>query len=67
MRISIGLWRRSIGRFQASYESYYEGKRQLSPLLFTFYVSLMAYLVNIANQFVNSKNSFFWFLYSDIC
>ena len=59
MGISIGLWRASIGRFHASFKTYSEGKRKLSPQLFTFYVSLMGYLVSIANQCLNSKDYFF--------
>ena len=47
MGVSIGLWRASIGRFNASSKPYYQGKMKLSPQIFTFYVSLMAYLVNI--------------------
>ena len=61
MGVSIGLWCASIGRFHASYKSCCEGKRKLSPQFFTFYASLMAYLVNIANQCHNSKYSFFGF------
>ena len=61
MGVSIGLWRASIGHFHASYKSCYEGKRKLSPQFFTFYASLMVYLVNIANQCLNSKYSFFGF------
>ena len=44
----MDLWCASIGRFHASYKSYYEGKRKLLTLFFTFYASLMSYLVNIA-------------------
>ena len=51
----MGLWRASTERFHASYKSYYESKRKISPQIFTFYASLTAYLVNIANQCVNSK------------
>ena len=61
MGVSIGLWRASIGRFHASFKTYSEGKRKLSPQLFTFYVSLMGYLVSIANQCLNSKYYFFGF------
>ena len=61
MGISIGLWRASIGHFRPSYKSYYEGKRNLSSQFFTFYASLMAYVVNIANHCLNSKYSFFGF------
>ena len=61
MGVSIGLWHASIGQFQASYKSCYECKRKLSPHFFTFYASLMAYLVNIANQCLNLKYSFFGF------
>ena len=61
MGVSISLWRASIGRFHASYKSYYEGNSKLSPQFFTFYTSLMAYLVNISNQCFNSKYSFFGF------
>ena len=55
------MWRASIEYFYASYKSYYECKRKLSPQFFTFYASLMAYLANIANQCLNSKYSFFGF------
>ena len=51
----------SIGRFHASYKSYYEGKSKLSREFSTFYASFMAYLVNIANQCLNSKYSVFSF------
>ena len=61
MGVSIGLWRASIGRFHASYKSYYEGKRKLSRQFFTFYASLMEYLVNIVNQCLNPKHAFFGF------
>ena len=61
MGVSIGLWRASIGRFHASLKTYSESKRKLSPQLFTFYVSLMGYLVSIANQCLNSKYYFFGF------
>ena len=59
MGVSIGLWRASIGCFHASYKSCYEGKRKLSPQFFTFYALLMAYLVNIANQCLNSFFGFY--------
>ena len=66
MGVSIGLWHASIGHFHASYKSYYEGKRKLAPQFFTFYASLLAYLVNIANQCLNFKYSFLvsilWYL-----
>ena len=61
MGVSIGLWRASIERFHASYKSCYEGKSKLCPQFFFFYVPLMTYLVNIANQCLNSKYSFFGF------
>ena len=61
MWFRIGLWGATIARFYASYKSYYESKRKLSPRLFTFYASLVGYLVNIANQCLNSKYSFFGF------
>ena len=61
MGVTIGLWRARIGRFYASYKSYYEGKRKLSPQFFTFYASLMGYLVSIVNQCLNSKYSVFGF------
>ena len=51
----------SIGRFHTSYKSYYEGKSKLSRELSNFYASFMAYLVNIANQCLNSKYSVFSF------
>ena len=69
--VSIGLWRASIGRFYASYKSYYEGKRKPSPQFFTYYASLMAYLENVANQCISSKYSFFgfllWYLLISLC
>ena len=61
MWFRIGLWGATIARFHASYKSYYESKRKLSPRLFTFYAWLVGYLVNIANQCLNSKYSFFGF------
>ena len=61
MWFRIGLWGATIARFHASYKSYYESERKLSPRLFTFYASLVGYLVNIANQCLNSKYSFFGF------
>ena len=63
MRVSIGLWRASIRRFHASFKSCYESKRKLSPQFFTFYVSFRGYLVNIANQCLNSKYFFFFSFY----
>ena len=62
MGVSIGLWRASIGRFHASLKTYSESKRKLSPQLFTFYVSLMGYLVSIANQCLNSKYFFGFYI-----
>ena len=59
--VSVGLWRASIGRFHASYKAYYESKKKLSPQFSTFYASLQEYLVNIANQCLNSKYYFFGF------
>ena len=59
--VSIGLWWASIVCFHASFKTYYESKRKLLPQFFTFYVSLMGYLVNIANQCLNLKYSFFGF------
>ena len=61
--VSIGLWRASIGRFHVSYKSYHERRRKLSPQFFTFYASLMAYLVNIANQCLNSEYFIFFVFY----
>ena len=61
MEFSIGLWCASIGCFHAFYKSYYEGKRKFWPKFFIFYESLMGYLVNIANQCLNSKYFFFGF------
>ena len=61
MGVSISLWSASIGHFHASYKSYYEDQRELSPQFFNFYASLMECLVNIANQYRNSKYSFFGF------
>ena len=61
MEVSTGLWRASIGRFHASSKSYYQGKKKLWPKFFSFYASLTAYLVNIANQCFSSKYSFFGF------
>ena len=61
MWFRIGLWGATIARFHASCKSYYESERKLSPRLFTFYASLVGYLVNIANQCLNSKYSFFGF------
>ena len=61
MGVTIGLWCSSIGCFHASYKSYYKGKRNLSPQCFTFYASLIVYLVNNANQCLNSQYSFFGF------
>ena len=61
MLVCIGVWCASIERFHASYKSCYKSKRKLSPQFFTFYASLMTYLVNIANQCLNSKYSFFGF------
>ena len=55
MAVSIGLWRASIVRFYASYKFYYKGEPKLLPEFFTFYASLMEYIVNIANQYFNSK------------
>ena len=62
MGVSISLWRDSIVRFHASSKSYYQGKRKLSPKFFTFYASLMAYLVNIINQCLSSKYSFGFYI-----
>ena len=61
MGVTIGLWCAGIGCFHASYKSYYKGKRNLSPQCFTFYASLIKYLVNNANQCLNSQYSFFGF------
>ena len=58
--VSIGVWWASIVHFHASFKTYYESKRKLLPQFFTFYVSLMGYLVNIANQCLNLKHSFFF-------
>ena len=39
MGIIIGLWRASIGRFRASFKSYYESKREtLAPIFHFLYV-----------------------------
>ena len=61
MGVSIDLWRASMGHFHASFKSHYEDKKKLSLQFFTFYAWLMGYLVNIANQCLNSKYSFFGF------
>ena len=58
--VSIGLWQASIVRFLASSKSYYESKRKLSRQFFTFYASLMGYLMN-TNQYLSSKYSFYTF------
>ena len=61
MEVSIGLWRANIGGFHASSKSYYQGKKKRSPKFFSFYASLTAYLVNITNQYLSLKYSFFGF------
>ena len=52
---------RTFSCFFFMFSSYYEGKRKLSPQFFTFYASLIGYLVNIANTCLNLKHSFFGF------
>ena len=61
--ISWRLVWRSFGEgcFHAFSKSYYQGKKKLSPQFFTFYASLMAYLVNITDQCLSSKYYFLGF------
>ena len=55
MRVSIGLWCASIGRFNASSKQYYLIKRKCSSEFLILLASLMKHLVNITNQYLNSK------------